>query len=148
MKEPPRLGQGRLRTAEDLGESDRAGQENRRVAPVNDPDVRRPSLLFNPAKLPGREPFGMQRAIEHLKRQIGDLRSSETNTHAQIVLSGSVSRRLLVAIVRVPNGSHSSIVSIRLSVVSCYLIERSSGRLDPLAVAKYTPVALESECPA
>jgi hypothetical protein len=58
------------------------------VATVYDPDIRGPSLLFDSAKLTSREPFRMQRAIVHLKRQVSDLQSSETDAHDQFILSG------------------------------------------------------------
>jgi phosphoenolpyruvate carboxylase len=60
------------------------------MATFNDSYVRRPTLLLHPTELARREPLGMQRAIEDLKRQVSDARSSETNAHVQNVLSESV----------------------------------------------------------
>ena len=88
MKKSSRLRQNRFRTAENFAEANRTGGENHRVAPFDDPDVRGPSFLFDPTKLLRREPLGMQRATEHLKSQVSDTRSSETNTHDQVILSG------------------------------------------------------------
>src|SRR5271166_4057983 len=58
------------------------------MAAINDPEVRLPPSLLDPPELPRREPVGMERAIEHLERLVGDSRSPGSNTHARHVLSG------------------------------------------------------------
>ena len=42
------------------------------MAAIDNPEVGLPSLLLDTPELSRREPFGMERAIEHLKRQVGD----------------------------------------------------------------------------
>ena len=88
MKEQAGLGERGLGARQDLRQADRARTEDDGMAPIDDPEVRLPPKLLNAPELPRREPVGMERAIEHLERQVGDSRSPGANTHAQHVLSG------------------------------------------------------------
>src|SRR5262249_13573677 len=86
IKQAARLRQVCVRPTENLGEANRSRQKDCGVPAVNDPDIYSPSLVFESAEPPGRKTFGMQRAIDHLKCQVGNLRSSEANAHDQIIL--------------------------------------------------------------
>ena len=88
MEQLTNLGKFGLRTRQDFGEPDRARTENKRMASLEDPDIRFPPQLLDSPELAGRVPIRMDGAIEYSKREVSDARSPRAYTHALHFLSG------------------------------------------------------------